>query len=39
MLCVGFAICLFKSFFGMASPPFYYNNSVKLVMSIICAII
>ena len=36
---IAFVVCIIKSFFGMPSPPFYYNNSVKVVMSIICAII
>ena len=38
-ICAGFAVLIIKSFFGMASPPFYYNNGVKVVMSVICTIL
>ena len=39
VLIVAFILCLIKSFFGLPAPSFYYNNTVKVVMSIICAII
>ena len=39
IICVGFAVCILKSFFGMARTPFYYLAGVKTVMSVICTII
>jgi len=39
IICVAFVVLLIKSFFGMANYPFYYISGVKVVMSIICAIL
>ena len=39
ILIVAFIACLIKGFFGVPAPSFYYNNGVKVAMSIICAIL
>lgn len=39
IICIAFIVLLVKSFFGMASYPFYFISGVKIVMSVICAIL
>ncbi len=39
VICIGFVFCILKGFWGMASPPFYVVNGVKVFMAIVCVIL
>ena len=39
IICVSLILCIVKSFWGLASPPFYVVNGVKVFMAIFCVIL
>jgi uncharacterized membrane protein len=39
IICVSLVLCIVKGFWGLASPPFYVVNGVKVFMAILCVVL